>query len=86
MFCFILMACLNHYSREKCLLPITGSKSQPNLAVGGQAFPPDRTSCQREGGMTESGGGGVQRGGTLSLNIVINYYWTFYIVLCYIVR
>lgn len=49
MLCVVLKACLNHYSRKKCLLPITSSKSQPNFAVGGQVFPPCRTGCQRGG-------------------------------------
>lgn len=48
----ILMACLNHYSRERCWLPIIGSESHPVLAVGGQAFPPDSSGCQRRGGTT----------------------------------
>lgn len=50
---FILMACLHHYSRKKRWLPITGSESHTNLAVGGQALPHDGTGCRRRGGKTE---------------------------------
>lgn len=55
-------------------MPISGSKFLPNLAVGGQDFPPDNTGCQGRGGLTECRSGGEERRvGVLSFNIMPQY-------------